>query len=80
MRALVVHDRDGTIRDIVLAQPDAPAVFLGSDPGHSVTEVELPDGAINFESEQEATKALRDFRVEMGGEARLVRKPAEPDA
>lgn len=80
MRALVVYDRDGTIRDLVIGQPDAPPLFLATDPGQFVADVELPDGAINFESEQQAAKALRDFRVEMTGEARLVRKPSTPDA
>jgi len=72
MRAYVAYDRDGTIAGLAICPPDGPALFPTVGPGQLVTEVDLPEGAVDFDDEQRAMETLREFRVDVA--AKLVRR------
>jgi hypothetical protein len=78
MKLLTIHDAQGNISAVVVRPDNAP---MGAPvvPGQMelMTEVEAPDVQIDPaepESYQRLIEMLRDFRVEVKTEARLVRK------
>ena len=77
MRAFVAHDRNGNIAGLAICPPDAPPLFPTPGPGQFVTEVDLPEDALDLESEERTIETLKNFRVEVKTEARLVRKTSQ---
>jgi hypothetical protein len=80
MRYFAVHDSAGNIAALTTCPPDAPPAALVPDPGQFLTEVEVPEGAIDLadpENEQRAVEQLKEFRVEAEPKepkGKLVRK------
>lgn len=77
MRLLVVHDANGNIAGFVLQPADSPGGLV-TVPGQFVTEVEVPDVAVDPakpESYRRVSELIDDFRVEKT-RGRLVRKTA----
>jgi hypothetical protein len=74
MRAFVVHDRKGNIAGLAVCPREGPPLYPTPEPTQIVTEVEFPDDAIDFNDEIRAIETLREFRVELKTEAKLVRK------
>jgi hypothetical protein len=76
MKVLAIHDAQGNIAGVVASPGDAPlgAVVV---PGQTMTEVEVPDMQIDPadpESYQQFIEMLKQFRVEVKTEGRLVKK------
>jgi len=77
MKLLAVHDAKGNIARIMVCPPSAPPAATAAGPGYFVTEVEAPDPKIDAadpESYQRLTQVLKNFRVEVKTEGKLVRK------
>lgn len=74
MKAFVVHGRSGEIAGLAICPPDGPALFPTAGPGQSVTEVDLPEDAVDFSNEKQAIEALKGYRIDVTVEARLVRR------
>jgi hypothetical protein len=76
MKVLVLHDRQGIIRRVVTAPADAPIpVHVGAHPGEILSEVEVPDKSLDpstEEGQREMVRILREFRVDLTRQARLV--------
>jgi hypothetical protein len=71
MRFFAMHRKNGDIVALASCQPDAPPVAVIDDPELIVTEIELPDGAIDLEgaagdpeSEQRVLQTLQKLRDE----------------
>jgi hypothetical protein len=83
MRILTAHDAQGNIHHVVVSPADAPLATVTTETGLLVTEVEVPemlsglDRSDPEDSRQqlaEVLQHLQDFRVEVGVEAKLIRK------
>lgn len=78
MKAVVSHDREGTIASLGLFDPGAPPVAALGDADGYVTEVEIPDEVLDLirraseDSDEGAAAALRELRVSVPGQAKLV--------
>jgi hypothetical protein len=80
MKLIAMHDRHGTITALTSAPPDAPRASIAVGPGDTLTDVEVEDGALDIsrmETEQRALETLREFRVEVRTEAKLVRRKSQ---
>jgi len=76
MRSIATHDRHGNISALTYSPLDAPPASVLPGPGQELTEVDVPEGAIDIsrlENEQSVLEALRDCRVEVKRDAKLVR-------
>jgi len=76
MKILTVHDGRGNIDACVVQPPNAPPVAMSAAPGQVVSEVEAREVRIDLddpESLQRLVDVVRNFRVEVKTEARLVR-------
>ena len=80
MRFMALHDREGTIVALTSSAPDAPAVSSPPGPGQQLTEIDVPDGTLDIatlETEERVIEALREFRIEVQTDAKLVRRTNE---
>jgi hypothetical protein len=75
MRMLVIHDGDGNVNGVVTSPSDAPPIYVGTQPGEFVSEVEPPEGTIGTEALQpeRILELLREYRVD-ARRAQLVTK------
>jgi hypothetical protein len=76
MKARVIHDSDGTIAGLITFSPDAPPPSITLEPGLTLTEVEVPEGALDLsrrQTEQQIGEALQELRVEVTTTAKLVK-------
>lgn len=77
MRYFAIHRMNGDIVTLATCGPEAPPVAMVGDPGEVVTEIEVPEGAIQMASpagpgsEQSVLEVLRAFQI-VGG--KLARK------
>jgi hypothetical protein len=82
MHIVVTHDRDGNIVSLTICPPDGPPVAGVVDVGQYVTELDVPEDALDFirqegeNDEERIIKALAEFRVDLKTEGKLVRKSA----
>jgi len=78
MRALAAHNTAGEISSLVIAPPDGPPVAAMLESDQQVTVVDVPDDIINLIRESgdelQVLETLKAYRVELEGEARLVRQ------
>jgi hypothetical protein len=80
MRAVVSHDRDGTIASLALCPADGPPLAAGGGLDLQVTELDVPDDVLEsirqegHGDDRQSIEALAALRVELKREARLVRK------
>jgi len=86
MRILATHDTEGNIYQVVVSPPGAPLATVAAEPGLLITEIEVPkmmsvlDLSDPKRSNQQLSKVLqhlRDFRVEVGAKAKLIRKKSK---
>jgi hypothetical protein len=83
MKARVIHDRDGTIFGLITFSPDGPPPSIGLEPGLMLTDVEVPNDAVDLsrvESEEQIAEALQKLRVEVKTTAELVKRSTDTRA
>jgi hypothetical protein len=77
MRALAAHSSNGEILTLVIAPPDGPPVAGISGADQLISEIEIPDEIVNLIRERgdelQILETLKAHRVDLSGEARLVR-------
>jgi hypothetical protein len=80
MRAVVAHDRDGTIASLVICPPDGPPLAGGGELDQQTSEVDVPDDVLESiradgdGDEGQSIEALAALRVDVKREGRLVQK------
>jgi hypothetical protein len=65
MRLIAIHDDAGVIREVVTSPADTPAPVLGTAPGLTATEIEVPAGMPEDGNLQEF---IRSYRIELAPE------------
>jgi len=80
MRALIIHDVEGRVLGAVTYPDDAPPAHPAGGPGELFSEVEISELGFDASKPEGAEQLLKEvarFRVETGGEAKLVPKRGE---
>jgi hypothetical protein len=67
MRIFAIHDAAGVISEVITCPEDAPVPVLTTQPGLSMTEIEVPGGVADteLESSQGLTELTENYRVEV---------------
>lgn len=82
MKIRAIHDAQGNITKIAVSPPNAPSGVPSVPAGHSVTEVDTDIG-IDLKdptSFNRLVEVLKNFRVEVKTEAKLVKKTGSKGA
>ena len=85
MRILTAHDAEGNLHHVVVSPPNAPPATVTTETSLLVTEVEPPEALSGLDlSDPKGSRKLakvlghlRDFRVEVGGKAKLMRNKSK---
>ena len=81
MKVLAAHDADGNVQYIVVSPEGAPTATVATESTLFVTEVDAADVMPGLDDREhsdrrvaEVMQQLQQFRVELKGRAKLVRK------